>query len=292
MKIQMKRPITIIVVGLIGLGFLLFTQAPKQKGSGNKEEIFVTTQSTDKQQRQKRLSGSKKVSPRKSHVSNNHSKFNLNSTEAFDEMEIFDESSTGIHLRTHFNLLEDTELGAQEKLEESLEKMRETPEVFVTKLTEVYDELDRDNFLAKYKILFIMENLRSSYAVPFLNELANSDFPDDISLYKGDGHVNEPHNEGLIRMRAVGGLSSLANEEGDTEARNSLLDVAINAKDRTVKNDAIRAYLSSSKDLEADKEYLKGVLSDNDQQFITLKLTNIEDVQEQIESVNENKPLL
>ncbi|MEE9412646.1 MAG: hypothetical protein V3V22_06290 [Methylococcales bacterium] len=276
MRIQKKWPIAIATVGLVGLGFLLYTQTSNQENTGNVNETFVTMRSPEKQRHQKRLESSTNASSVKLHVNNNSVVHNSDSTEVFDEMEMFDDSTIGIHLRTHFNILEDTETGAQERQDESLKKMHETPEIFVTKLIEAYDGLDRVNFLAKYKILYIMENLRSIDAIPFLSELANSDFPEETAPYAGDGHADEAHNEGLIRMRAVGGLNALA-IEGNPEARNSLLDVAMNAKDRTVKNDAIRAYLSSSKDLDADKDHLKAVLPDTDHQFITIKFSDIKD---------------
>lgn len=291
MRLQKKRPIIIAAAGFSALGLLLFTQTSNEENGGNGDQSLVAIESPEKQRRKAvEIEGPKKVSWIKTRLDHNHIEYDMDSIETFDEMEIFDNSSAGIHLKEHFDLLENTEPGSQEKQDESFKKMRETPEVYVTKLAEAYDEVDRRNFLARYKVVYMMENLKSAHAIPFLSELANSEFPEVTAPYKGDGHIDEAHHESLIRMRAVGGLYTLANE-GDKDARNSLFEAILSAKDRTVKNDAIWAYLSTSKDLEVDKEYLKTVLPDEDHQFVTLKLSNIEDVQEQVESNNENEHL-
>ena len=292
MRIQKKWPITIAAAGFVGLGILLFTQTSNEENGGGGDQSYVAMGSPEKQQREVVIiEGPKKASLIKTRLNHNHIEDGMDSVESFDGMEIFDNSSAGIHLKEHFDLLENTEPGSQEKQDESFKKMRETPEVYVTKLAEAYDEADRLNFLARYKVVYMMENLKSPHAIPFLSEVANSDFPEETALYKGDGHVDEAHHESLIRMRAVGGLYTLANKD-DNGARNSLFDAILNAKDRTVKNDAIWSYLSTSKDLEADKEYLKTVLPDEDHQFVTLKLSDIKDVQEQVESINEKEHLM
>jgi hypothetical protein len=128
----------------------------------------------------------------------------------------------------------------------------------------------------------MMENLKTAHAIPFLSELASSEQAEETAEYKGDGHIDETHRENLIRMRAVGGLYALA-QGGDNGARNSLFDTILNTKDRTVKIDAIKSYLSTSKDLFADTENLKTMLPEDDRQFFDLKLSNLEEGQKQIE---------
>lgn len=289
MRIQKKWPITIAAVGFVGLGLILLTQTSNEENGGNGDLSYVAMEYPEKQRREVvKIDGSKKATLKKTRLNHNHIEDDIDSVETYDEMEIFDNSSAGIHLKEHFDLLENTEPGSQEKQDESLEKMRETPEAYIAKLAEAYDEVDRLNFLARYKVVYMMENIKSPYAIPILSEIANSEFPEETVTFKGDGHIDEAHHESLIRMRAIGGLYTLANEDGNG-ARNSLFEAIFNAKDRTVKNDAIWSYLSTSKDLEADKEYLKTVLPDEDHQFVTLKLSDIEDVQEQLESINENE---
>lgn len=230
----------------------------------------------------------KKFSLAKSNVNQNHIEYSENPVDIFNEMEIFDDTNAGIYLKEHFDQLENTEPGAQERQDESMEEMRETPEVYVEKLAEAYEQVDRLNFLARYKIVYMMENIQSAHAVPFLSELAKSDLPEETVSYKGDGHIDERHQESLLRMRGVGGLHALA-AEGNENARNALLNTVFETKIQTVKNDAIWAYLSTSNDIEAEKEYLKTVLPEKDHPFITVKMTNIDEVEKQLGPILENE---
>lgn len=287
MKIKKKWPI-IVAVGFVGLGLIFLTPSQEANVSGG-DQAYVSMGSSEKQQiAALKIETPAKENPIKIHANQKHIEYDLDTVESYDDMEIFDNSVTGTYLKKHYDLLENTEPGSQESQDESFEKMRETPEVYVAKLAETYDEVDRLNFLARYKVVYMMENLKTPHAVPFLSQLAISELPEETAPYKGDGHTDEVHHENLIRMRAVGGLYSLANE-GDKSARNSLFETILNAKDRTVKNDAIWSYLSTSKDAEEDKEYLKTILPKNEHQFFTLKLSNIEDAQEKVESFDEDE---
>lgn len=230
----------------------------------------------------------KKAGLAKADANHNHIEYSENPVDIFNEMEIFDDTNAGIYLKEHFDQLENTEPGAQERQDESMEEMRETPEVYVEKLAEAYEQVDRLNFLARYKIVYMMENIQSAHAVPFLSELAKSDLPEETVSYKGDGHIDERHQESLLRMRGVGGLHALA-AEGNENARNALLNTVFETKIQTVKNDAIWAYLSTSNDIEAEKEYLKTVLPEKDHPFITVKMTNIDEVEKQLGPILENE---
>jgi hypothetical protein len=178
--------------------------------------------------------------------------------------------------------MENTETGAQDRQDESMEEMRSEPEAYMEKLLEAYDQIDSNDYLSRYKIVYMMESIQSPNAVPFFSELATSDLPEEIEPYQGDGHINEEHQESLLRMRAVGGLYVLASE-GDEKARNALMDTILNTKIQTVKNDAIWAYLSTSENIDAEKEKLKTVLPEKDHPFITVELTDIENVQKMLE---------
>jgi hypothetical protein len=208
------------------------------------------------------------------------------SLEIADEMEYFDDTNTGMHLKEHFAQMENIESGAQDRLDESMEEMRERPGLYTEKLAEAYEQIDRDDYPSRYKIVYIMENIRSPDAIQFFSELAVSDLPEGIELYKGDGHINETQQESLLRMRGVGGLYALASE-GDEKARNALMDTILNSKIQTVKNDAIWAYLSTSENIDAEKEHLKTVLPEKEHPFLTVELTDIEDVQKLMEHSSE-----
>jgi hypothetical protein len=205
----------------------------------------------------------------------NHSRLaNQKSTaESFDETPIFDDSIEGTHLKTHFNLLESNEPGVQELQVESLKKMREKSGDYFAKLEGAYEKLDRLSFIARYKLVFMMEELKSSDAIPFLKLIANHKSTEEATSYEGEGgeHIDEARNESMIRMRAVGGLYAIANE-GNDDARSTLLEILSTTKDRAVKNDAIWAYLTTSNDLKIDKEYLKALLPEDEHQFITIQL--------------------
>lgn len=289
MKIPNKWPVAIIAMGFIGL--LFFTQTPSDKGEGVSSRANIAMGAIEKQQYQvDKINVQKKSSLVKAKFGHNHIEHEEGLFEIFDDMALFDDSEVGVHLKEHLNMLENTELESQEKQDASIEKMRETPEVYVAKLTEAYDSVERVNFLDRYKLIYMMEKIETVHAIPFLAELANSEFSAETEPYKGDGHIDQSQYESLIRMRAVGGLYTLA-KEGDVEARNFLFDTILNTKDRTVKNDAIWSYLSTSNDLESDKAYLKTVLPETDHQFVTVKLSNIEEVQEEIESFDKNESL-
>lgn len=285
MKISKKILSSSIVV--VSIGLLFYAQSPSGVNEVNAVQKKVVLGALDKQQQVASKLKAKEIEIPHSH---NHLMFEASSIETSDELALFDNSDIGIHLTEHLNMLEDTREGSQERQDKSLEKMRETPELYVEKLTEAYDKVERDNFLDRYKLVHLMENIKTAHALPFLAELAISESPEEIAPYEGDGHINEGQRESLIRMRAVGGLYALA-KEGDDEARHVLLETISTTKDRTVKSDAIWFYLSTSKDIDADKEYLKIVLPETDHQLVTVKLSKIEEIQEQIEAFDENERL-
>jgi hypothetical protein len=283
MKVQKKWVAVFIITGL---GGLFFSQSfhkgskiigkPSKIAMGNIEKKPLLTAKVDT---------SKTPSPIKT---NDDSHINLVdiTLEVIDEMEYFDDSNTGMHIKEHFDQMENTDSDAQERQDESMEEMRREPDLYAEKLFEAYEEVARKDYLSKYKIVYMMENIHSSNAVPFFTELAVSDFPEEIEPYKGDGHIDEKRQESLLRMRAVGGLYALASE-GDEKARNALMDTILKSKIQTVKNDAIWAYLSTSENIDTEKEYLKTILPEKDHPFITVKLTNIEDVEEMLEEDTE-----
>ena len=285
MKILKKG---VIIIAIAGVG-LVINQVFNQIKQDDETPSYTDAGASKKQPTKiAKSEEKKKTSLAKPNVNHNHFEYSENSVNIFDEMEIFDDTAAGMHLKEHFDQLEDTEPGAQQRQDESMEEMRGSPAVYVEKLTEAYEEVDRLNFLAKYKIVYMMENIQSTHAVPFLSKLAKSDLPEDTAPYKGDGHTDERQQESLLRMRGVGGLHALA-AEGNENARNALLNTVFETKIQTVKNDAIWAYLSTSNDIEAEKKYLKSVLPKKDHPFITVKITNIEEVEKQLGPILENE---
>jgi hypothetical protein len=285
MKIPTKRSVAVIATVFIGL--LLFILKPNDNGEGINSQTSVAMRGVDKQQYEvAKVKDHKKSNLVKAKFGLYHIEHEKSSFEIDDEMELFDDSEAGIHLKEHLSMLENTEAGSQEKQDASIDKMRKTPEVYIAKLTEAYDSIERVSFLDRYKLVYMMEKIETVHAIPFLAELASSEISAETEPYKGDGHIDESQYESLIRMRAVGGLYTLA-KEGDDEARSFLFDTILNTADRTVKNDAIWSFLSSSNDLEYDKEYLKTILPESDHQFVTVKLSNIEEVQEKVKLFDE-----
>jgi hypothetical protein len=281
MKNKIKWPFVIVTLGFVGLG--IFSQNFNKINESNGDQSYASINLPQELRKEEiKIETLKKVKLTRIEAGHDHAEHNTDSVESFDETDIFDDSVAGVQLQEHFDLLENTEPGSQQRQDDSLEKMREKPEVFVAKLAETYDEIERLNFLARYKVVYMMENLKTAHAIPFLSELASSEQAEETAEYKGDGNIDETHRENLIRMRAVGGLYALA-QEGDAGARNSLFDAILNTKDLTVKIDAIKSYLSTSKDLFADTENLKTLLPEDDHQFFNLKVSSLEEGQKQIE---------
>ncbi len=281
MKIQKKWLVVFVIIGLAGLFLNLgFNQVSMSvdKSSDIAMEII--------EKRPFKTVNTNKPKQIKPVLDDSHIKYAEVSLEIDDDMEYFDDTNEGMHLKEHFDWLENTEPGSQERMDGSIEEMRQEPEMYTEKLLEVYDEVDRDDYLSKYKIVYMMENIQSPSAIPFFSELAVSDLPEDIKPYKGDGYIDERREESLLRLRAVGGLYALASK-GDTKARKALMDTILKSKIKTVKNDAIWAYLSTSENIDAEKEYLKTVLPEKDHPFFTAELTDIEDVQKMLERSSE-----
>jgi hypothetical protein len=189
--------------------------------------------------------------------------------EPHSEIELFDNSSAGKQLKAYLGMLD--QLDPKLQSEENTADMLAHPDEYFDKLLEAYDKLDWVDFLSRYKIVYMMEHLKFPDAIPFLSGLAASPLPEESAPYQGDGSINEAHYEIMIRLRAVGGLYQLA-QKGNTDARQSLLDVITHASELTIKNDAVWAYLATSKELTNDQEHLKTLLPQHEHNIITVKL--------------------
>jgi hypothetical protein len=173
-------------------------------------------------------------------------------------------------LRDYFKGLEASDPEMQKLQAERLRRMRENPGKYLPKLVELFDSIDEHGTYSRYKVLFIIEQLDTSLAIPFLQQIAASAAPAVPRPQPGEQDVLEQRQQVLVRMRAAGGLAALA-RSGNGEARAALLDVIAQSSDRAVRSDAISGYLASSKDLAADREYLLGVLPEPDRKLLDAK---------------------
>jgi len=259
--------LSILLIGIITINSIKNDEIPTTE-SQIPSDLLLEKKSIEKEARHDRNKHVHSKTPKQ--------KKELVATDSFNSMGVFDDSPIGNQLDVHLNLLEDSDFNSQEKVAESLEKMRKNPTPYIKELTRAYSELDRIRFLERYKIVFMLEHINSKEAEPFLLNLASSPMPTDIKPYEGHGQINEPQQENLIRMRAVGGLLAIA-KAGSESARSALMDVINNTQDRTTKSDAIRAYLETSKKLKEDSTYLKQILSKDEQSLVTLEIDDVEE---------------
>ncbi len=189
---------------------------------------------------------------------------------------VFSESETGRGLSFIYDALELTSEDAQILIDNKIEELRENPEVSVAEIKAAYHKLERAQFTTRYKLVFMLESLELPEARELLTEIAVAPIPTDLPEYQGDGSIDHVEQEVLVRVRALGGLE-LLQKSGKSETRETIYDVLTQTEDRTLKNTAVRAWLMTSSDLEADKEALKQVLETDDHYMISTNNDSAED---------------
>lgn len=194
-----------------------------------------------------------------------------------DNPAVFSDSPTGKKLQAIYFQIDSGNPEDDKHLKVEFEKLRKNKQA-AQELVNAYKNLNQDQFLSRYKLLYMAEQFANKELLPFLEEIATSPIPKDLPTFTGDGGIDHYGNEQMIKMRAIGGLATLASE-GDQSSRDMLHQIILETSDPTLKQDAIHAYLSSSSDLEKDEKQLKLQLSPEEQGQVTLELTDVENVE-------------
>lgn len=224
----------------------------------------------DKRISQKKNSKKQKSSEHK-HVHEKQSRL-----EIFESRSIFPKTILGEKLGSWFDTLDSTDPGASDLAEKFLAELKEMPEAASKELANSYQELPREQFLARYKLAYMLEGLETDFAANALNSIATEKIPEDLPKFTGHGSIDHIAREIMIKSRAIGGLGKLA-LNGNSDARETIFQVINLSSDITIKRDAIHAYLSSSKEIEQDTKNLKSLLPEKEHHLISLESDKVED---------------
>ena len=187
---------------------------------------------------------------------------------------IFYDTPLGNKLSKIFDSLDAMDAESEWVIAQFMEQLKETPEESLAALTQAYGNLQEEQFLARYKIMYMVEHLSVAESLPFLQGIAKTSIPNNLPDYEGHGSTDYRKREVMIKMRAISGLKKLA-EQGGSQPRDTLLDLIVQEEDITIKRDTIHAYLATSVDLQKDTAYITALLPQ--EQYALLNL-NYDDV--------------
>jgi hypothetical protein len=187
----------------------------------------------------------------------------------------FSEGPVGAKLSSLYGSVDSGSPEDDIKAEQLFEELRGNAAEAVAEIARAYRELDNSQFIGRYKLTYIAENLKVKEARTFLEGVATSAVPAEIPAYQGDGSVDYYEKEIMVKVRAVGGLTKLA-EEGDAAARSAVYQLISQTADITLKKDAIYGFLKSSEDVERDIQLLQSELPPAQHKWLSLQEDRIE----------------
>jgi len=267
-KGEVMRKLSIVTVLIFGISLYY-----KSHQVDHSQEQF----SYSHKEENSRQPSTTEVVEKHSHEHHNHSHEEEQSVQVtMQGNQIFSDSESGRGLAFVYDTLELTSEDAQTLIDNKMEELQEDPEATIDEIVSAYEKLERVQFTSRYKLVYMMENLILHEAGEVLSEIALAPIPNDLPEYGGDGTTDHEANEIMVRVRAIGGLE-LLHKSGEVETREAIYEVMTSTEDQTIKNTAVRAWLSTSQDLENDQEFLKDVLSEDEQYMISTLEDNVED---------------
>lgn len=268
-KGDIMRKLSIVAVVILGIGFYFKTNQP-----GSVQDTKISSVEVKENTRKP---STKEIESHVHHDSHDHENHEEQPVQfSMPGNKVFSQSETGMGLAFVYDTLELTSEDAQILIDNKMEELQEDPEATIDEIVSAYEKLERAQFTSRYKLVYMMENLILPEASGVLSEIATAPIPNDLPEYEGDGTTDHEANEIMVRVRAIGGLE-LLHKSGSTETRETLYDIITSAKDQTIKNTAIRAWLSTSQDLENDQESLKQILSEDEHYMISTTEDQVED---------------
>lgn len=182
-----------------------------------------------------------------------------------EPQDLFSDSDNGESLKYIF-----TNLDSYELENEVTEKINELDKKeAVSELKNAFQGLGDHDYDSKYNLIYIAEEMNSLEAKSFFKEVLDSPISRDLPKYQGDGSKDYMEGEIMLKMRALGALSSLASQ--DPSIRDEIFNIITPTTSNVLLSDAVSLYLKSSTSLEADKEKVKQNLDPKDYYLVDLQ---------------------
>lgn len=192
-----------------------------------------------------------------------------------DTLPDFPNTPAGQILKKHIQLMSAYGEDAEFNYQASLVALRKDS-TMNNLIFEVYKRTNPDQYLLRSLLVESLKELKLISSLGMLNEIASSQIPAETS---NNPEYSTRENEILIRSTAIEGISYLVQDQ-TPEARNFLFAL-IDSKDITLRQMAIRGYLSSyntEKEVEVEINKLKKKLPEEDHWMITTRTTDIKTV--------------
>lgn len=245
--------ITVGLAGVVSVAWIVFSARSVREGSVNTAATPAAQMDSDTKPNSTPLESNEENVARQSPAQSRLDGFPVYRSRLFSDTPI------GRELTAFFSVLDETGDEAGRHYEETLKKIKSNPKA-AQELLDAYARLSADPTQDHYKILYTLGELRAAAALPLLVDVATTQPHSYVNANAGDDGVAPQVREAtLIRLRAITGLRNLA-ADGNARATNTLIDVARDAQDLTVRQDAIASYLAVSSNLPRDIAYLKSIV--------------------------------
>jgi len=178
----------------------------------------------------------------------------------------FPDTPLGRRLSGHMDVVDEVGPDAELLYQDSLQALRQQPEVAVELLSKAYTRVDENVYLDRWKMVDTLSSIETDYALDVLVKIASADIPQE--QYPGEHGISSRSEEQMIRRAAVWGMERLANS-GNLAATDHL-QVLVKAADTNVREGAVLALLRTAINREEKKEQLKSVLAEQDHWMLSL----------------------